>query len=58
MALQKGGTATITAIMFTTNTALSSRIGLVYVDNRVRAGFALLIDRPPKEMPSPLALPR
>jgi hypothetical protein len=26
--------------MFTTNTALSSLIGLAYLDDRVRAGFA------------------
>jgi drug/metabolite transporter (DMT)-like permease len=40
MALQKGGPTAVTAIMFTTNTALSSLIGLAYLDDRVRAGFA------------------
>jgi drug/metabolite transporter (DMT)-like permease len=39
MALQKGGPTAVTAIMFTTNTALSSIIGLTYLDDRVRAGF-------------------
>ena len=41
MALQKGGPTTVTAIMFTTNTALSSFIGLAYLDDRVRAGHAI-----------------
>jgi hypothetical protein len=40
MALQKGGPTAVTAIMFTTNTTLSSLIGLTYLDDRVRAGFA------------------
>jgi hypothetical protein len=39
MALQKGGPTAVTAIMFTTNTTLSSLIGLTYLDDRVRAGF-------------------
>jgi FtsH-binding integral membrane protein len=39
MALQKGGATAVTAIMFTTNTALSSLIGLAYLDDRIRAGF-------------------
>jgi hypothetical protein len=39
MALQKGGATAVTAIMFTTNTALSSLIGLTYLDDRTRAGF-------------------
>jgi drug/metabolite transporter (DMT)-like permease len=40
MALQKGSATSITAIMFTTNTTLSSLIGLAYLDDRVRTGFA------------------
>jgi hypothetical protein len=40
MALQKGGPTAVTAIMFTTNTAASSLIGLTYLDDQVRAGFA------------------
>jgi len=39
MALQKSGATANTAIMFTTNTALSSLIGVVYLDDRVRDGF-------------------
>lgn len=39
MALQKGGATAVTAIMFTTNTALSSLIGLAYLDDRIRTGF-------------------
>ncbi|HEX7301477.1 hypothetical protein [Lentzea sp.] len=39
MALQKGGPTGVTAVMFTTNTALSSFVGLVYLDDRVRDGF-------------------
>jgi len=39
LALQKGGATGATAVMFTTNTALSSLIGLVYLDDRVRTGF-------------------
>lgn len=40
MALQKGSATAVTAIMFTTKTALASLIGLAYLDDRVRAGFA------------------
>jgi hypothetical protein len=40
MALQKGGATAVTAIMYTTNTALASLIGLTYLDNRVRGGFS------------------
>lgn len=39
MALQKGGPTGVTAIMFTTNTALSSFVGLVYLDDHVRDGY-------------------
>lgn len=39
MALQKTGATAVTAIMFTTNTALSSAVGLFYLDDRVRTGF-------------------
>jgi drug/metabolite transporter (DMT)-like permease len=39
MALQKGGPTGVTAVMFTTNTALSSFVGLVYLDDRVRDGY-------------------
>jgi FtsH-binding integral membrane protein len=39
MALQKGGATAVTAIMFTTNTAVASLVGLVYLDDRVRSGF-------------------
>ncbi|MGA6167477.1 hypothetical protein [Amycolatopsis magusensis] len=39
MALQKSGATAVTAIMFTTNSALSSLIGLVYLDDGVRIGF-------------------
>ena len=39
MALQKSGATANTAIMFTTNTALSSLIGVAYLDDRVRTGF-------------------
>ncbi|RZS29657.1 hypothetical protein EV193_11961 [Herbihabitans rhizosphaerae] len=39
MALQKRGATATTAIMFTTHTALSSLIGLTYLDDRVRTGF-------------------
>lgn len=42
MALQKSGATAVTAIMFTTNTTLSSAIGLTYLDDRVRAGFAVV----------------
>ncbi|MFD5092749.1 hypothetical protein ACFWMR_19240 [Amycolatopsis thailandensis] len=40
LALQKGGATAVNAIMFTTNTALSSVIGLLFLDDRVRDGFA------------------
>jgi hypothetical protein len=40
MALQKGAPTTVTAIMFTTNTTLSSLIGLAYLGDQARAGFA------------------
>jgi hypothetical protein len=40
MALQKTGATANTAIMFTTNTVLSSLIGVIYLDDRVRPGFA------------------
>lgn len=40
-ALQEGSATAVNAIMFTTNTALSSVIGLVWLDDRVRAGFAV-----------------
>jgi hypothetical protein len=40
LALQKSGATANTAILFTTNTALSSLIGVAYLDDRVRAGFA------------------
>ncbi len=39
MALQKGGPTGVTAVMFTTNTALSSFVGLIYLDDHVRDGF-------------------
>lgn len=39
MALQRSGATANTAILFTTNTALSSLIGLVYLGDRVRDGF-------------------
>lgn len=39
LALQQGGATAVTAVMFTTNTAVSSLIGLVYLDDRVRPGF-------------------
>ncbi|WP_153033958.1 hypothetical protein [Amycolatopsis sp. YIM 10] len=39
MALQQGGPTAVTAVMFTTNTTLSSLIGLAYLDDRVRDGF-------------------
>ncbi|WP_158887142.1 hypothetical protein [Amycolatopsis anabasis] len=40
MALQQGAATAATAVMFTTNTALSSLVGLVYLGDRVRPGFA------------------
>lgn len=39
LALQKGGPTDVTAIMFTTNTALSSFVGLVYLDDHIRDGY-------------------
>lgn len=39
MALQMGGATAINAIMFTTQTAVSSLIGVAYLDDRVRAGL-------------------
>jgi hypothetical protein len=39
MALQKSGATANTAILFTTNTVLSSLIGLVYLGDRVRTGY-------------------
>jgi hypothetical protein len=39
MALQRSGPTGVTAIMFTTNTALSSFVGLVYLDDHVRDGY-------------------
>ncbi len=41
MALQKGAPTTVTAIMFTTNTTLSSLIGLTYLGDQARTGFAV-----------------
>jgi hypothetical protein len=41
MALQKGAPTTVTAIMFTTNTTLSSLIGLAYLGDQARTGFAV-----------------
>jgi hypothetical protein len=42
MALQRSGATSATAIMFTTSTALSSVIGILYLDDRVRAGFGVV----------------
>lgn len=42
MALQKGGATAINAIMFTTQTAVSSLIGVAYLDDRVRTGFGTI----------------
>ena len=39
MALQRGRATAVTAIMFTTNTAVSSLIGVAVLDDRVRDGF-------------------
>ncbi|MGH3432599.1 MAG: hypothetical protein ACRDQB_07170 [Thermocrispum sp.] len=39
MALQAGRPTGVTAIMYTTKTALASFVGLVYLDDQVRAGF-------------------
>jgi drug/metabolite transporter (DMT)-like permease len=39
MALQKGGPTGVTAVMFTSNTVLSSFVGLIYLDDRVRDGY-------------------
>jgi len=41
MALQKTGATANTAILFTTNAVLSSLVGLLYLDDRVRDGFAI-----------------
>lgn len=41
MALQRTGATANTAIMFTTNTVLSSLVGVVYLDDQVRAGFTV-----------------
>jgi len=41
MALQKTGATANTAILFTTNTVLSSLIGVLYLDDRVRDGFTV-----------------
>jgi hypothetical protein len=41
MALQKGAPTTVTAVMFTTNTTLSSLIGLAYLGDQVRTGFSV-----------------
>jgi drug/metabolite transporter (DMT)-like permease len=41
MALQKTGATANTAILFTTNTVLSSLIGVLYLDDRVRPGFTV-----------------
>lgn len=41
MALQRGRATAVTAIMFTTNTAVSSLIGVVVLDDRVREGFTV-----------------
>lgn len=40
MSLQRSGATAVTAIMFTTSTALSSLIGVAYLDDHVRPGFA------------------
>jgi hypothetical protein len=39
LALQTGGATAINAIMFTTQTSVSSLIGVAYLEDRVRAGF-------------------
>jgi hypothetical protein len=39
MALQKGSATAVNAIMFTTQTAVSSLVGVAYLDDRVRLGF-------------------
>jgi hypothetical protein len=41
MALQKTGATANTAILFTSNTVLSSLIGVIYLDDRVRPGFTV-----------------
>lgn len=41
MALQKTGATANTAILFTTNTVLSSLIGVIYLADRVRPGFTV-----------------
>lgn len=42
MALQLGRPTGVTAVMYTTKTALASFVGLVYLDDQVRAGFGAL----------------
>jgi drug/metabolite transporter (DMT)-like permease len=42
MSLQRSGATAVTAIMFTTSTALSSLIGVAYLDDRVRSGFTVI----------------
>lgn len=42
MALQVGRPTGVTAIMYTTKTAVASLVGLVYLDDEVRAGFGAL----------------
>ena len=39
MALQKGSTTGVTAVMFTSNTVLSSFVGLVYLGDHARDGY-------------------
>lgn len=46
-ALQRGGATAVNAIMFTTDTALSSVIGPACLDDRVRAGFTAAAVPPP-----------
>lgn len=41
MALQRGRATAVTATMFTTNTAVSSLIGVTILDDRVRDGFTV-----------------
>jgi hypothetical protein len=41
MALQRTGATANTAIMFTTNAVLSSLVGVVYLDDQVRAGLTV-----------------
>lgn len=42
MALQVGRPTGVTAMMYTTKTAVASLVGLLYLDDQVRAGFAVL----------------